>query len=122
MTSFIRDDSKPVKTIQIAEREISVDKEGYLARLSDWDQDVATALALAEGIELTPAHWEIINLIQLFYREFEHSPAMRILVKYVKQSLGEDKGNSIYLLQLFPGSPAKLVAKIAGLPRPTNCL
>jgi len=122
VTSFIRDDSKPVKTIQIAEREISVDKEGYLARLSDWDQDVATALALAEGIELTPAHWEIINLIQLFYREFEHSPAMRILVKYVKQSLGEDKGNSIYLLQLFPGSPAKLVAKIAGLPRPTNCL
>ncbi|MCZ6459336.1 MAG: TusE/DsrC/DsvC family sulfur relay protein, partial [Gammaproteobacteria bacterium] len=36
--------------------------------------------------------------------------------------LGAEKGTSIYLLKLFPGSPAKLLAKIAGLPRPTNCL
>ena len=33
-----------------------------------------------------------------------------------------DKGNSIYLHKLFPGNPAKLAAKIAGLPRPTNCI
>ena len=101
---------------------IAVDKEGYLEHLSDWDQDVAEAIAASEGIHLTKNHWEIIKLLQNSHNEFEHSPAMRILVKYVKQHLGEDKGNSIYLLQLFPGSPAKLVAKIAGLPRPTNCL
>jgi tRNA 2-thiouridine synthesizing protein E len=47
---------------------------------------------------------------------------MRPLVKQVREQLGEDKANSIYLMQLFPGSPAKLLAKIAGLPRPTNCL
>lgn len=101
---------------------IIVDKEGYLESLSDWNQEVATAIANAEGISLTDAHWEIIFLLQTFHKDFEHSPAMRILVKYVKQQLGEDKGNSIYLLQLFPGSPAKIAAKIAGLPRPTNCL
>jgi tRNA 2-thiouridine synthesizing protein E len=47
---------------------------------------------------------------------------MRPLVKYIGQRLGKEKGNSIYLLQLFPGSPAKLASKIAGLPRPENCL
>ena len=99
-----------------------MDKEGYLQDLSAWNQDVATAIARSEGIQLEQNHWEIITLIQQFHSEFEHSPAMRILVKYVKQHLGEDKGNSIYLMQLFPGSPAKLAAKIAGLPRPTNCL
>ena len=44
------------------------------------------------------------------------------LVKLVAARLGATKGNSIYLLSLFPGNPAKLAAKIAGLPRPTNCL
>jgi tRNA 2-thiouridine synthesizing protein E len=47
---------------------------------------------------------------------------MRILVKIVKQKVSLEKGNSIHLLTLFPGSPAKIAAKIAGLPRPTNCL
>jgi tRNA 2-thiouridine synthesizing protein E len=47
---------------------------------------------------------------------------MRILVKTVGEKLGPDKGQSLYLLKLFPGSPAKVAAKIAGLPKPTNCL
>ena len=49
------------------------------------------------------------------------SPAMRPLVKLVSSELGPDKGRSIYLMKLFPGNPALLASKIAGLPRPTNC-
>jgi tRNA 2-thiouridine synthesizing protein E len=47
---------------------------------------------------------------------------MRALVKYCGLRLGADQGRSIYLLSLFPGSPAKLGSKIAGLPKPDNCL
>ena len=47
---------------------------------------------------------------------------MRPLVKYCRLNLGADKGSSIYLMSLFPGSPAKLGSKIAGLPKPENCL
>lgn len=101
---------------------VALDKDGYLVHLCDWSEPAALAMAEEAGIQLTDAHWEILRLLQQFHREFEHSPAMRILVKYVKQHLGEEKGNSIYLMQLFPGSPAKLAARIAGLPRPTNCL
>ncbi|HEX4937223.1 MAG TPA: TusE/DsrC/DsvC family sulfur relay protein [Candidatus Kapabacteria bacterium] len=111
-----------MNVLQIDNRQIALDKEGFLENLADWSETVALALARREQIELTAAHWEIIRALQDFYRQFEHSPPMRVLVKYVKQQLGDDKGNSIYLLQLFPGSPAKLAAKIAGLPRPTNCL
>jgi len=28
----------------------------------------------------------------------------------------------LYLLQLFPGSPARVAAQLAGLPKPENCL
>lgn len=108
--------------LKVGDRVIPLDKEGYLKNLDDWDDVVAHALALQENIELTPAHWEIIQVLRDFHQRFEHSPPMRILVKSVKQALGEDKGNSIYLMQLFPDSPAKRAARIAGLPRPTNCL
>lgn len=101
---------------------IATDKEGYIKNLSDWTPEVADAIAKAEKIDLSDAHWEIIHLLQTFYQEFEIAPAMRPLVKMVKQNLGEEKGNSIYLMRLFPESPAKLASKIAGLPRPTNCL
>lgn len=101
---------------------IPTDKEGYLKQLSDWSPAVAEALANAEGISLNKSHWELIETIRQFYEEFGLSPAMRPLVKYVKQQLGADKGNSMYLLKHFPDSPAKRLSKIAGLPRPENCL
>lgn len=100
----------------------NIDDQGFLLDLATWDEPLAEKIALSEGIHLTDAHWEIIFLLRAFYHEFELSPPMRILVKHVKLKLGETKGNSHYLLSLFPGSPAKVASKIAGLPKPTNCL
>lgn len=108
--------------LRVAGREIPTDKEGYLKDLADWSPEVAGALARELDLELTPEHWEVIELLRDFYREFELSPAMRPLVKRVGQTLGPEKGRSIYLMKLFPPSPAKVASKIAGLPRPDNCL
>ena len=51
-----------------------------------------------------------------------NSPANRALVNYTKQQFGKAKGNSLYLMGLFPGSPALVGSRIAGLPKPKNCL
>ncbi len=102
--------------------EIKVDKEGFLLDHLTWNEDIAEQLAHNEKIELTSQHWQLIHLIRQFYSEYDLSPAMRPLSKYIKQHLGADKAGSIYLMQLFPQSPAKYLAKIAGLPRPENCL
>lgn len=98
------------------------DPEGFLRDLQDWTPEVAEQIAAGENIQLTPAHWEILELLRAYYQRFDSSPAMRPLVKWVAQQLGPDRGKSIYLLSLFPGSPAKLGSKIAGLPKPDNCL
>ena len=98
------------------------DKEGFLRYLQDWSTDVAEQIAGRENLQLTPEHWEIIELLRRYYQEFDDSPAMRPLVKYCARELGPDKGKSIYLMTLFPGSPAKIGSKIAGLPKPDNCL
>lgn len=85
---------------------IARDSEGFLSSLDDWTPQIAEALAREEGITLSPAHWEVLNLLRAFYQEYDLSPAMRIFVKHCKENLGEEKGTSIYLLGLFPESPA----------------
>ncbi len=106
----------------VKNQSIELDKEGFLLNLNDWSEDAALLIAQKDNIFLTEAHWEIIKLVREFYKTFQISPSMRALVKRTEQILGTEKGRSIYLLQLFPVSPARFASKIAGLPKPANCL
>ena len=103
-------------------KEINTDKEGYLLDFNDWDEELAYAIAQQDDIVLTPSHFEIIYFLQNFYFEYQTTPAMRMLTKLVKKKIGEEKGSSMYLFQLFPKGPAKQGCKIAGLPKPAKCL
>lgn len=111
-----------MNTLNIESRSIALDKDGFLVDLADWNPAVAQALAEREGIALTEQHWEVLQLLRGFYAEFQLSPATRPLIKYTALKLGADKGNSLHLNRLFNGTPAKLAAKLAGLPKPTNCI
>jgi tRNA 2-thiouridine synthesizing protein E len=101
---------------------IALDKDGYLASLDDWSEAVAEALAQREDLHLSAEHWQVLRLLRAFYAEFQLSPANRPLIKYMALKLGPEKGSSLHLNLLFKGAPAKLAAKLAGLPKPTNCL
>ncbi|MCU1717052.1 TusE/DsrC/DsvC family sulfur relay protein [Pseudomonas sp. 5P_3.1_Bac2] len=111
-----------VEALIVDGQALPLDKDGYLQQLTDWSEAAAEALAQAEGIQLSAEHWEVLHLLRRFYDEFQLSPANRPLIKYVALNLGVDKGNSLHLNRLFSGTPAKLAAKLAGLPKPTNCL
>lgn len=111
-----------MNALNVDGRAIDLDKDGYLLDLQDWSEPVAQALAHAEELELSAEHWEILHLLRAFHDEFQLSPANRPLIKYAALKLGPEKGNSLHLNRLFKGTPAKLAAKLAGLPKPTNCL
>lgn len=100
---------------------VEVDKEGFLKDLSDWSPKIAAELAAQYDIELATEHWEILDTVRGYYERYHISPAMRVLVKVVKEKLGPEKGRSIHLLLLFPERPARLINQIAGLPKPDNC-
>ena len=108
--------------LEVDAHSLALDKDGFLLELGDWSPAVAEALAAREGLALSPEHWEVIDLLRQFYAEFQLSPATRPLIKYTALKLGNDKGNSLHLNRLFNGTPAKLAAKLAGLPKPTNCI
>lgn len=98
------------------------DDKNYLAKLPQWTAENAVVLGLEQDIRVGHDHLKVLLLARAFYRDYGFSPSMRPLCKTVAADLGADKGRSIYLNQLFPGSPAKIVAQLAGLPRPKNCL
>ena len=93
-----------------------------LTSLPDWSIGTASAAAKSVGIDLGPEHMVILEVARQFFNDYGFSPSMRPLSKNLTVSLGVDKGRSLYLNQLFPGSPAKQIALIAGLPKPKNCL
>ena len=101
---------------------ITLDKHGFLKDQQAWTRELATIFAAEVGITLQDEHWEVIHLLREYFEEFDVSPANRALVKYAKLKLGPSKGSSIYLMSLFPGSPARVGSRIAGLPKPKNCL
>jgi tRNA 2-thiouridine synthesizing protein E len=106
----------------VNERVLATNDQGFLVNASDWNETVAVQLAEANRIELSPAHWEIIRFIRNYYLEFKHLPNARVFTKAIAKALGEDKGNSRYLHQLFPDGPLKYACKLAGLPKPPTCL
>ncbi|GAB55038.1 sulfurtransferase tusE [Glaciecola punicea ACAM 611] len=102
--------------------EIETDKEGYLRKSEQWNNEVAQHIAYLENIEMTGERWQIVHFVRDFYTTYDTSPAMRALVKALQRTHGPDKGNSRYLYRLFPKGPAKIPTKLAGLPKPAKCL
>ncbi|MDG0969166.1 MAG: TusE/DsrC/DsvC family sulfur relay protein [Porticoccaceae bacterium] len=94
----------------------------YLDSLRPWSINDAHELAKQNSVRLDGKHIEILLVAREFFHDYGFSPSMRPLCKTITNRLGIEKGRSVYLNQLFPGSPAKQVAVYAGLPAPKNCL
>jgi tRNA 2-thiouridine synthesizing protein E len=95
---------------------IEADKNGYLVNLEDWNQDVATVIAAAEGVALSDKSWDLINFLRDEYiNNGQNQPNDRNILKAMSEKWG---GNvqSKDLYELFPMQPSKQAAKIGGLP------
>ena len=101
---------------------VAADEEGYITNLSDWSPELAEVIAKAEDIEMDDERWEVVNFLRDYYDEYQIAPAVRVLIKALKKTMGPEKGNNKYMYELFPYGPAKQACKIAGLPKPTGCV
>ncbi len=101
---------------------IETDEEGYITNLSEWTPELASVIATAEEIEMDEERWAVVNFLRDYYEEYQIAPAVRVLIKAIKKSMGPEVGNNKYMYELFPYGPAKQACKIAGLPKPTGCV
>jgi TusE/DsrC/DsvC family sulfur relay protein len=101
----------------LAGAEIEVNDEGFFVDANQWTEDMATELAEEWGVPtpLTDQHWTVLHYMRQEYFENGTGPTVR--------KLGKSSGVSIKeLYQLFPKGPAKLAARVAGIPKPRGCI
>lgn len=96
---------------------IETTDEGYLVSLDDWNREVAAAIAAADGLELTEAHWDVIDYLRDAYiNNNSEQPNNRAILKAMQEKWPDRKVDNKTLFDLFPGNPSKQAGKIAGLP------
>jgi len=95
---------------------VELNDEGFLVDPEQWTDEIAAELARREGIdELTDAHWTVVHFMRSEYFDKGTGPTVRIL--------GKTSGVGVRdLYKLFPKGPAKMAAKIAGIPKPRGCI
>jgi len=105
-----------MSTTTVADVDVELNEEGFFVHPEQWSEEMAPDLARREGIdELTDTHWQVIRFMRAEYQAKGTGPTVRVLGKTSGVSIKE-------LYQLFPKGPAKIAAKIAGIPKPRGCI
>lgn len=94
---------------------LTLDAEGFLQEPAQWTEALAHEFAREAGITLTDRHWRVVRFMRERYLATGTAPSIR--------TLGRESGVDVKeLYQLFPKGPAKLAAKIGGIPKPKGCI
>ena len=95
---------------------VELKDEGFFEDPNAWTPEMAEEMAKAEGIDaLTPDHWKVLEYMRKEYFEKGTGPTVRVL--------GKNSGVDVKALyQLFPKGPAKMAARLAGIPKPKGCI
>ncbi len=103
-------------TIPIADHDVELDPEGFFVDPAQWSEEMVPELARREGIDpVTDRHWQVIRFMRAEYLSKGAGPSVRVLGKASGVPVKE-------LYQLFPKGPAKVAARIAGIPKPRGCI
>lgn len=96
--------------------DLNLNEEGFFIHPEDWNEAMVPALAAREGItDVTDRHWQVIRFMRSEYFANGTAPTVRVLGKTSGVPIKE-------LYQLFPKGPAKVAARIAGIPKPRGCI
>ncbi|MGP5201620.1 TusE/DsrC/DsvC family sulfur relay protein [Psychrobacter aquimaris] len=102
---------------------VELDQDGHLCDHNIWTPDVAQQLANTLEVQLETEHLQILQQVRAFFIQFNHAPATRPLIKWLQRTLPEHDISNQKLQQLFKtGLVARHVNRLAGLPKPSNCL
>lgn len=102
--------------------QFALDQDGHLIDYTIWNEQVAQQLAQSLDLELTAWHFEILYAVRQFYQQFGHSPATRPLIKFLMKTVSTEINNAELQQQFNTGLVARHLSRLAGVPKPANCL
>jgi len=98
---------------------VEIDEAGYITNPDLWTPNFAEHLAVNDGVDLTPEHWEIIDFVRESYAEHRVAVDVRHVLKLAQNGLGMSKHDAkIRMLDLFPLGYVRQAVKMAGMKQP----
>ncbi|ABE74952.1 putative DsrC-like protein [Psychrobacter cryohalolentis K5] len=123
MSMSINSSTSSLTSINMALDDVALDQDGHLRDHTIWTPDIAQQLANTLDIVLDTERLAVLQQVRAFFVKFNHAPATRPLIKWLQQTLPDDDISNQKLQQLFnTGLVARHVNRLAGLPKPPNCL
>jgi len=108
--------------LEVNNETIKIDHEGYLLEPSDWNENVAKAIAEKEGIEMTGNVWEVIMFVREHFEINQCIPEHRRLLQTLRKRHGKEKATRRYVYDMFPYGYGQQACKIAGMRVPLKLL
>jgi len=99
---------------------MNISLESFPNAPDNWDIAAAKNTAIADGVNLSDDHWDLIRALQEYYRKAEF-PNLR----QIKDALEEkfhSRGGMKYLYQIIPGGPVAEGCRLAGLNVPNGAI
>lgn len=104
--------------IQLSDRIIDTDEEGYLVDPGAWTPELAEWFAEEEGINLDDEHWLVLGFMRGYYEARHTAPDARHVIRFLARDprRGGEVGDPLF--ELFPYGYVQQACRIAGMTRP----
>ena len=103
-------------TVLVGSKQVPINHNGYLLNFDDWGEDFSNTMAKRDHLELKECHWEAINFLRGFYREYEVPPSPRTVIKAIGDKINSWGCTNKDFENAFPLGGCKQACRLAGLP------
>ena len=124
MTDIEKNSNELAEALELMDVSVDTDiasqqRSNREAELQGWNEDQARKVARDEGIELTDAHLQVVQLLRDYYREHGVPQSGRDLGDMLDKAFASQGGRK-YLRRLFPEGPVTQGMRFANLPVPAH--
>jgi len=105
-----------MKSLEVEGNIIELRADGCLQNMDDWTPELAEKMASADGLDLTEQHWDVLNIMREYYKEYNTSPILKLLRREISKQYGKERATTEALDVLFPHGTQKQASRLAGVP------
>ena len=91
--------------------------EDRSVEIADWDRNQGLEIARGMKLEMTDAHWQVVEFLRQRYFEQGDPESARKVARDLNRAFAEQGGDD-WLRKLFPDGPVYQGSRIAELPVP----
>lgn len=112
--------SKELSGKKMLEQVFGIHDSDEVDAFNEWNEAKARETARSMGIDLTDAHWEVIQFLRVHFENVGNSLPPAHEFSRILDERFIDKGGLRYLYELFPDGPLSQGGRIAGISVPAD--